>query len=176
MDVVSHCFVILHLSFLPHPTIKIQYIFQNGTYPKPLFTTYFETSLFSIYLVAFIFWRPWQRACCPVLCKKKLTSSSTISTSIQVRCTMLTFDFYHICHQFCTYTVLVLVCLVLVSHYLSICKLIVLRGMKSFGDAALDKHFNILVTKVHTCTHAMWTLSLGMTCSFIQPKLFLHPC
>ncbi|KAL5489056.1 hypothetical protein EMCRGX_G018103 [Ephydatia muelleri] len=60
-----------------------EYIFQNGTYPKPLFTTYFETSLFSIYLVAFIFWRPWQRACCPVLCKKKLTSSLTISTSIQ---------------------------------------------------------------------------------------------
>lgn len=40
----------------------------NGDYsekfPKPMFTTYFKTILFSIYLVAFLFWRPWQRACC----------------------------------------------------------------------------------------------------------------
>lgn len=42
---------------------SLQYLFTKGSYEKPLFTTYFKTSLFSIYLVAFIFWRPWQRLC-----------------------------------------------------------------------------------------------------------------
>ena len=36
-----------------------------------MFTVYFKTSLFTIYLVAFLFWRPWQRQCCPKWCKRK---------------------------------------------------------------------------------------------------------
>ncbi|XP_065887638.1 solute carrier family 35 member F5-like [Dysidea avara] len=36
----------------------------TDSYPKPMFTTYFKTVLFTIYLVAFIFWKPWQQACC----------------------------------------------------------------------------------------------------------------
>ena len=45
------------------PLIYTQYLFTQESYPKPLFTTYFKTSLFSIYLVAFVFWRPWHRLC-----------------------------------------------------------------------------------------------------------------
>jgi len=41
-----------------------QYIYTEGHYNKPFFTTYFKTSLLSIYLIAFVFWRPWQRLCC----------------------------------------------------------------------------------------------------------------
>ena len=40
-----------------------QYLFTQGSYDKPFFATYFKTSLFTIYLSAFIFWRPWQRLC-----------------------------------------------------------------------------------------------------------------
>ena len=50
-----------------------QFLFTKESYDKPLFTTYFKTSLFSIYLVAFLFWRPWQRQCCKQahLCVRK---------------------------------------------------------------------------------------------------------
>ena len=42
---------------------SLQIIYTQEAYNKPLFATYFKTSLFSIYLTAFIFWRPWQRLC-----------------------------------------------------------------------------------------------------------------
>ena len=48
-----------------------QFLFTTESYDKPLFTTYFKTSLFSIYLVAFIFWRPWQRQCWKDVCRCK---------------------------------------------------------------------------------------------------------
>ena len=49
-----------------------QYLYEGQSYVQPLFTTYFKTSLFSIYLVAFIFWRPWQRQCgCNWKCRRK---------------------------------------------------------------------------------------------------------
>lgn len=51
---------------LPHP---LQYLFTMESYEKPFFTTYFKTSLFSIYLVAFLFWRPWQRQCGREVCR-----------------------------------------------------------------------------------------------------------
>ena len=51
------CFTNFFMLFL------LQYLF-TGDYNKPLFTVYFKTTLFSIYLVAFVFWRPWQRLCC----------------------------------------------------------------------------------------------------------------
>ena len=44
-------------------SVTAQYLFKEESYEKPLFTTYFKTVLFSIYLVAFAFWRPWQRQC-----------------------------------------------------------------------------------------------------------------
>jgi hypothetical protein len=40
-----------------------RYLF-NTDYDKPLFTVYFKTALFVIYLLPFVFWRPWQRLCC----------------------------------------------------------------------------------------------------------------
>jgi len=41
----------------------LQFLFTQEAYEKPLFTVYFKTALFTIYLVAFVFWRPWQRLC-----------------------------------------------------------------------------------------------------------------
>lgn len=40
-----------------------QHLFHDEHYDKPLFWTYFKTTLFSLYLSAFLFWRPWQRLC-----------------------------------------------------------------------------------------------------------------
>ncbi|PIK40415.1 putative solute carrier family 35 member F5 [Apostichopus japonicus] len=40
-------------------------IFKDFNYVnnKPFFATYFETSLFMLYLVGFVFWKPWRRQC-----------------------------------------------------------------------------------------------------------------
>ena len=43
----------------------MQKLFKDDSYPKPLFSVYFKTSLFTICLLPFIFWRPWHRLCCP---------------------------------------------------------------------------------------------------------------
>ena len=40
-----------------------QHLFHDEHYDKPFFWTYFKTTLFSLYLSAFLFWRPWQRMC-----------------------------------------------------------------------------------------------------------------
>lgn len=40
-----------------------EYIFHNEKYDKPFFTTYVKTVLFSVYLLGFIFWRPWRLQC-----------------------------------------------------------------------------------------------------------------
>ena len=40
-----------------------QHLFHDEHYDKPLFWTYFKTTLFSLYLSGFLFWRPWQRLC-----------------------------------------------------------------------------------------------------------------
>ena len=45
-------------------SLFLQHLFTQEGYDKPFFTTYFKTSLLSIYLIAFIFWRPWHRLCC----------------------------------------------------------------------------------------------------------------
>ena len=52
-----------------NPSHYKQFLFTEESYEKPFFTTYFKTSLFSIYLVAFLFWRPWQRQCCKEVCR-----------------------------------------------------------------------------------------------------------
>ncbi|KAF2346003.1 hypothetical protein FHG87_023241 [Trinorchestia longiramus] len=41
-----------------------EYIFKDIGYNKPFFSTYFKTSLFSIYLLGFLFWPPWRQQCC----------------------------------------------------------------------------------------------------------------
>ena len=43
-----------------HTSHSMQHLFSDE---KPFFWTYFKTTLFSIYLSAFIFWRPWQHMC-----------------------------------------------------------------------------------------------------------------
>ncbi|KAK4295034.1 hypothetical protein Pmani_032369 [Petrolisthes manimaculis] len=41
-----------------------EYIFSDMGYDKPFFSTYLKTSMFSLYLLAFTFWRPWRQQCC----------------------------------------------------------------------------------------------------------------
>ncbi|XP_048775113.2 solute carrier family 35 member F5-like isoform X2 [Ostrea edulis] len=50
-----------------------EYIFKDAHYDKPFFTTYIKTSMFSVYLLGFIFFEPWRQQC------KNKTSSMTIN-------------------------------------------------------------------------------------------------
>ena len=54
------CIMCIKVTSFTHRT---QHLFHDEHYNKPLFWTYFKTTLFSIYLSAFLFWRPWQRLC-----------------------------------------------------------------------------------------------------------------
>lgn len=59
----------------------MQYLFTQADFDKPFFTTYFKTSLFIIYLSAFIFWRPWQRLCwCEWRRKRKQQNEETFGS------------------------------------------------------------------------------------------------
>ncbi|XP_076046427.1 solute carrier family 35 member F5 isoform X2 [Oratosquilla oratoria] len=40
-----------------------KYIFENCGFDKPFFSTYLKTSMFSLYLLRFLFWAPWRRQC-----------------------------------------------------------------------------------------------------------------
>ncbi|KAK6624523.1 hypothetical protein RUM44_011382 [Polyplax serrata] len=40
-----------------------QYIYENEKFDKPFFTSYFKTSLFSLYLLGLCFWPPWRDQC-----------------------------------------------------------------------------------------------------------------
>ncbi|XP_038047864.1 solute carrier family 35 member F5-like [Patiria miniata] len=55
-----------------------RYIFKDKGYDKPFFSTYLKTSMFMLYLLGFIFWKPWQRMCS--VCIGKPT---TLATDVQ---------------------------------------------------------------------------------------------
>lgn len=40
-----------------------QYIFKRQDYNKPFFSTFTKTSMFVIYLLGFLLWRPWRQQC-----------------------------------------------------------------------------------------------------------------
>lgn len=40
-----------------------KYIFKEENYSKPFFSTYVKTTMFMIYLLGFMFWRPWRDQC-----------------------------------------------------------------------------------------------------------------
>ncbi|XP_041475596.1 solute carrier family 35 member F5-like [Lytechinus variegatus] len=48
-----------------------QYIFKDIGYDKPFFSTYLKTSMFMLYLLGFLFWRPWRRQCLDCFEKSK---------------------------------------------------------------------------------------------------------
>lgn len=48
-----------------------RYIFKDIGYDKPFFSTYLKTSMFMLYLLGFLFWRPWRRQCLDCLEKPK---------------------------------------------------------------------------------------------------------
>ncbi|XP_018013997.1 solute carrier family 35 member F5 [Hyalella azteca] len=57
-----------------------EYVFKDTGFNKPFFSTYFKTSLFSIYLLGFLFWPPWRKQCCqqqPNLQYSRLRNSSS---------------------------------------------------------------------------------------------------
>lgn len=41
----------------------LQHIYRDGQFEKPFFTTYFKTSMFSLYLLGLCFWPPWRDTC-----------------------------------------------------------------------------------------------------------------
>ena len=67
---------------LPYYYYQLQYLFTMESYEKPFFTTYFKTSLFSIYLVAFLFWRPWQRQCGREVCRCGTEREAAAATAV----------------------------------------------------------------------------------------------
>lgn len=40
-----------------------QYIFKRQDYNKPFFSTFTKTSMFVLYLLGFLLWRPWRQQC-----------------------------------------------------------------------------------------------------------------
>ncbi|CAG9863986.1 unnamed protein product [Phyllotreta striolata] len=40
-----------------------KYIYNNETFEKPFFCTYIKTSMFTLYLLGFLFWPPWKDSC-----------------------------------------------------------------------------------------------------------------
>ena len=43
--------------------ILSQFIYTNETFEKPFFCTYVKTSMFTLYLLGFLFWQPWKDSC-----------------------------------------------------------------------------------------------------------------
>ncbi|RXM99592.1 Solute carrier family 35 member F5 [Acipenser ruthenus] len=43
--------------------MKDQYIFKRQDYNKPFFSTFAKTSMFILYLVGFLVWKPWRQQC-----------------------------------------------------------------------------------------------------------------
>lgn len=56
-------------TFLLHPVSSCvflffpQYIFKSQEYNKPFFSTFTKTSMFVLYLLGFLLWRPWRQQC-----------------------------------------------------------------------------------------------------------------
>ncbi|XP_042856729.1 solute carrier family 35 member F5-like isoform X2 [Penaeus japonicus] len=40
-----------------------EYIFNDAGFDKPFFSTYLKTSMFTLYLLGFVFWSPWRHQC-----------------------------------------------------------------------------------------------------------------
>uniref|UniRef100_A0A665WKH4 Solute carrier family 35 member F5 n=1 Tax=Echeneis naucrates TaxID=173247 RepID=A0A665WKH4_ECHNA len=53
------------------------YIFKRQEYNKPFFSTFAKTSMFVLYLLGFLLWRPWRQQCTGTL---KRRSSAFVST------------------------------------------------------------------------------------------------
>ncbi|XP_022098441.1 solute carrier family 35 member F5-like [Acanthaster planci] len=59
-----------------------RYIFKDKGYDKPFFSTYLKTSMFMLYLLGFIFWKPWQRMC-SVCIGKQTTLPTDVQSTVQ---------------------------------------------------------------------------------------------
>lgn len=69
----------------------LQYIFKDIGYDKPFFSTYLKTSMFMLYLLGFLFWRPWRRQCLDCFEKPKTLVSTKLKARIALRCLLSSF-------------------------------------------------------------------------------------
>lgn len=49
----------------------LQYIFRRQEYNKPFFSTFTKTSMFVLYLLGFLLWRPWRQQCTGTLKRRR---------------------------------------------------------------------------------------------------------
>ncbi|XP_077997239.1 solute carrier family 35 member F5-like [Glandiceps talaboti] len=60
-----------------------RYIFKNEDYEKPFFSTYLKISMFMLYLLGFLFWRPWREQCCMKVRTKSVTLNIDPETALE---------------------------------------------------------------------------------------------
>lgn len=51
--------------------LLLQYIFKRQDYNKPFFSTFAKTSMFVLYLLGFLLWRPWRQQCTGTLKRRR---------------------------------------------------------------------------------------------------------
>ncbi|KAJ3648667.1 hypothetical protein Zmor_020453 [Zophobas morio] len=58
------CFVLLLVDIIWVSSSELtKFIYTNETFEKPFFCTYVKTSMFTLYLLGFLFWQPWKDSC-----------------------------------------------------------------------------------------------------------------
>lgn len=67
MKATTKVFALQHLLRFSNTDVwyvhTFQYIYKNETFEKPFFCTYVKTSMFTLYLLGFLFWPPWRDQC-----------------------------------------------------------------------------------------------------------------
>ena len=112
---------LLEDNFLRLSSHFLQYLFREEKYDKPFFTVYFKTVLFSIYLLPFLFWRPWQRLCCPgSSCQRSRSTSSSnyLNHKGLTKVNFCFFLFFVFCFFFLAMTFLIMLCYCIHFQYL----------------------------------------------------------
>lgn len=92
----------------------MQYIFKDENFNKPFFSTYVKTTMFMLYLLGFIFWKPWRDQC---------SSKPTYTVSSFMKfCCFYCMYFWNCCNHFnhCKKYILTKCILIYVSKYLRI--------------------------------------------------------
>jgi solute carrier family 35 protein F5 len=58
------CFVLILVDVIWVSSSELtKFIYNNETFEKPFFCTYVKTSMFTLYLLGFLFWQPWKDSC-----------------------------------------------------------------------------------------------------------------
>lgn len=62
---------------------SLQYIFKRQEYNKPFFSTFTKTSMFVLYLLGFLLWRPWRQQCTGTLKRRHSAFVSNLFITAQ---------------------------------------------------------------------------------------------